>query len=103
VVQSVVAPRRRDAHVAETVIPDRRRRRLPGGWSLLFYLAASALLFHRSMLPNPLTMLPQGSHGDPAQMAWFLTQTPTALLHGHSPFTTDLIHYPYGVNLSGTP
>jgi len=96
----VVTPRGQSAHAAQPVIPGGGRRRLPGGWSLLIYLAGSALLFHRSMLPNPLTTLPQGSHGDPAQMAWFLTQTPTALLHGHSPFTTDLIHYPYGVNLT---
>ncbi|MGZ4620226.1 MAG: hypothetical protein ACXV3F_16340 [Frankiaceae bacterium] len=51
-VQTVVAARQPSVHPAETVIPRRRRRRLPGGWSLLIYLVGSALLYHRSLLPN---------------------------------------------------
>jgi hypothetical protein len=98
--QGVVVSQAPVIDAARTVVPRRRRRGLPGGWALLFYLAGSALLYHRSMLPNPLTMLPRGNASDPAQMAWFLTQTPTALLHGHNPFVTDLIDYPYGVNLT---
>ena len=81
------------------IAPRARLPRLPGGWSLLIYLAAALLLYGRSIVANPLHLLPE--HGqDPAQMGWFLTQTPRALLHGDNPFLTNLIDYPDGVNLT---
>jgi hypothetical protein len=36
---------------------------------------------------------------DLSQEAWFIGFTPYTLLHGHSPFVTSWINYPFGVNL----
>lgn len=40
-----------------------------------------------------------GTPGDPPVNMWYLAWTPYSLLHGHAPFFTDHINYPFGVNL----
>jgi hypothetical protein len=62
------------------------------------YTALSLLMF-ANVWQNPGTELP-GVAGDPNQMAWFLSWTPYALSHGHDPFFTTHLNYPFGVNLA---
>ncbi len=76
-----------------------RRRRW---WILLGALAFYAALAVVAYLPTlPLT----GSHtqgctcGDTGQQVWFLAWVPFSLTHGHSPFYSNFILYPSGVNL----
>lgn len=38
--------------------------------------------------------------GDPVQQAWFIGWVPWAIFHGHNPFFTNWMEYPYGVNLA---
>jgi len=40
-----------------------------------------------------------GGTGDPAEEVWFLALTPYSIIHGHNPFLTRYINYPYGANL----
>src|ERR1700722_4173798 len=36
--------------------------------------------------------------GDQFQVTWYLGWTPFAILHGHNPFFSDYLNYPYGLN-----
>ncbi|HAM01075.1 MAG TPA: hypothetical protein DCQ30_02430, partial [Acidimicrobiaceae bacterium] len=41
----------------------------------------------------------QNYGGDLSEGVWFVAVTPYSLLHGHNPFFTNYINYPYGANL----
>ena len=41
-----------------------------------------------------------GSISDPQQSMWFLSWTQFAVAHGHPPWTSDYMNYPYGLNLT---
>jgi len=83
--------------------PRARQRRILA-LCLLAYAVLAVLVF----LPNsPLstTVLPSAGPGNPAgsdpfQMTWFLAWAPYAISHGLNLFHTNLIEYPYGVNLA---
>jgi hypothetical protein len=62
--------------------------------------AALALLLYRPINPLDAARLPRGGFGDPVQMTWFLEWTAQALVHGHNPFQTTALDYPFGVNLA---
>lgn len=67
--------------------------------ALVLYAVAAIVIF------DPLTpwsgdFLSRAGIGDPAQMVWFLSYTPHAVVHGLNPFWSNLIDYPTGVNLA---
>lgn len=62
------------------------------------YLGGSLVLFH-GLLGGLASRAPFAGNGDEAQMAWFLSWTPHALLHGQNPLLTYAINAPTGVNL----
>ena len=64
--------------------------------AVIAYLPVSP--FDARQLPIAGIHNPAGA--DPFQMTWFLSWTPFALSHGLSPFHTNFIDYPTGVNLA---
>ena len=74
-----------------------KRRWLPAGAALLFYIALAFLLFWQ-VWPSP-GRRSLGSSADPEQMMWFLGWTQFALSHQDNPLFSDFLDYPHGVNL----
>jgi hypothetical protein len=65
--------------------------------ALLAYGVLTVLLFHRAWGDPSASNI--GGPGDPIVGMWALRWTPFALMHGHSPFLTNHLNYPWGVNL----
>ena len=74
-------------------------------WTVLVVYVTLAILAFGPISPwnnhrLPETLMGGGGFGDPAQMTWFLTWTPYALLHGLNLFHSNFLNYPHGVNLT---
>ena len=61
------------------------------------YIALAVAFFHGLWFTDPRTVMQPG--GDQYNFAWFLNWVPWSVLHGHSPFYSDYLNYPGGVNL----
>ena len=64
-----------------------------------FAYLALAVIFTLPTSLHPTRAL-LGDGGDNYQGAWFLWYFAKAVIHGHNPFYTDLIYYPFGANLA---
>lgn len=90
---------RSTAGADESTRPESRwPSRHPGILAALGYLVCSVSLFH-GVLGGLSSRGPYAASGDLAQMAWFLSWVPHALLTGHNPLITHAINVPTGVNL----
>ncbi len=65
------------------------------------YTVLSFAVFHEVWTHDPRNVMLLG--GDQFNWAWLLGWTPWAILHGHNPFFTDYLNYPFGVNLLTNP
>jgi len=86
------------------VASPRARNRWVIALCLLTYAVLSVLVFLPTS-PLATNSLPAAGPGNPAgsdpfQMTWFLAWLPYAATHGLNIFHTNLIEYPYGVNLA---
>ena len=61
------------------------------------YTVLAFAFFHALWTTHPAGVMQLSQ--DPFNFAWLLQWTPWALLHGHNPFYSDYLNYPYGVNL----
>jgi hypothetical protein len=78
-----------------------RRWRPPPGALVLLLACVLAVLLKLSVWTSPLTHVSGiPDQFDPYSALWYLRWTPFALTHGLSPFTTDYLGYPTGVNLT---
>lgn len=71
---------------------DRRRRFLLAGIVLLGYLILSVVLWSKVWITGDPSATITCHCGDPSQELWFLSWTPWALTHGHSPFFTNALY-----------
>ena len=62
------------------------------------YLSFTLWMYHQWGLIPRNTIIGSAS-GDTVQQVWFLAWPAYALAHGHSPFVSDWLNYPHGVNL----
>jgi hypothetical protein len=83
------------ALLEERAIPPRKAAH---GVAFLLY-SALAIIFTLPTSLHPTRAL-LGDGGDNYQHAWFLWEFARAVAHGHNPFRTDLILYPFGANLA---
>ncbi len=67
--------------------------------ALLIYLAASAGLLGRQVLPH-LTTSVFGLWRDPGLFIWCLEWWPWAIFHGHNPFYSNLVWAPVGTDVT---
>jgi hypothetical protein len=79
---------------------DAHRQRVVGGVVAAGVYCIMAVLIYWPVSPLDTTRLPGPRSGDPAQMVWFVTWTPFAILHGHNPFFSAYLDAPRGVNLA---
>ncbi len=64
---------------------------------VIVYLALAVAIYWNVWSTHPTTVSEVG--GDQYGALWFLEWTPFALLHGHNPFFSNWVNYPFGVNL----
>jgi hypothetical protein len=97
---AATAPPSAAAAVAGPAAPDQHawRRTLGTVLPLLVYLGLAFLLFHAAWAA-PTTTTP-GYRGDADGTIWYHAWNRYAVTHAVSPFTTDHINYPDGVNLA---
>ncbi len=67
------------------------------GLGLVIYLVIAAIFLGRTLVDPTGTFA--GHPGDAEQYMWYLGLFWHAVLHGHNPFVTHLMNYPYGMNL----
>jgi len=71
------------------------------GWKttlvVALYLCGAVAVFHDIWFGHPAGEMQLGS--DQYNFVWLFEWVPWALSHGHNPFFTDYLNYPYGVNL----
>src|SRR5258708_17257792 len=89
--------RRGPATLRASARPAARALRRPAALNLSLYLGLALALF-RSAWASPQTKW-IGICCDPEQTMWFLRWTPYAATHLQSPWFTDHLNYPDGVNL----
>lgn len=77
--------------------PDGHRRAAKTAVVIILYTALAVAFFHPIWTTDPRTVMQAG--GDQDNFVWFLDWVPWAILHGHSPFSSNFINYPGGVNL----
>ncbi len=92
-----VVPRPRSATTGR---PPRLRRHGPTAAVVVIYAGIAFLAYSGAWTAHPMRLVLSGAaSGDPGQHTWFLSWTAYALTHGHNPFFTTWVNYPYGVNL----
>lgn len=79
----------------------RRAVTRPAAMVLVVYLILAFALFYGAW--QAPTARHVGTPGDPPLNMWFLRWTPYALAHGHSPFFTNHMNFPFGANLMWNP
>jgi hypothetical protein len=77
--------------------PDPRRRRCKTSLVVTTYAFLALALFHVMWFGHPASEMQRGS--DQYNFVWALEWVPWALTHGHNPFFSNYLNYPYGVNL----
>jgi hypothetical protein len=78
----------------------RGRRLAPSAYVLLLFCVLAVLL-KLSVWSSPLTRVSGiADQYDPLSAMWYLRWTPFAVTHGLSPFTTNYLGYPTGVNMT---
>jgi hypothetical protein len=93
----------------------RRHSRRPARWAppganlalgagiFLLYLVPAVVAYWHIWTTHPSTTALAGGAGDPAQYEWFLAWIPWAIAHGHNPFVTQWVNYPYGIDVMANP
>lgn len=61
------------------------------------YTVLAFTFFHALWTSHPAGVMQLSA--DPYNFAWLLQWVPWAILHGHNPFYTNYLNYPFGVNL----
>ncbi len=79
-----------------------RRSTALWSWGVFAVALGCMLVIYRQLWTDPLhsTLGSRGHTNDPMQMMWFLKWVPWQIMHGHNPFATDALFYPYGLSLA---
>ena len=86
-----------EEQAASVRVPARRR-----DLAVLLLFISLAALFKMAVWLSPLTHISAvtgAGQADPVAAMWFLRWTPFAIGHGTTPFTSDYLNYPRGLNL----
>jgi hypothetical protein len=85
-------------HTIPLLLEEEKRQRGAHFIALAVYLALAVILTLPTSFHPARALL--GVGGDNYQHAWFLWAFAKAVVHGHNPFYTNLIFYPFGANLT---